>query len=127
MAGREGEMTDYEIPDEVVAEACHEAIRVLQRHFREPNQAPVWARTAEDIRKINIAGVRAARSGLMTARSSHELWLENMREAGWRYGPEKDVEKKTHPNMVPYLELPPFQRYKNAFFLSTITSLTITP
>lgn len=40
------------------------------------------------------------------ARLEHERWWAERKAAGWRYGEEKVVEKKTSPYMVPYDELP---------------------
>ncbi|MFO8035829.1 MAG: NAD-binding protein [Anaerolineales bacterium] len=47
----------------------------------------------------------------------HELWRQNFIQEGWRWGPEKDPEKKTHPNLVPWEELPPSEREKNGKFI----------
>lgn len=35
----------------------------------------------------------------------HERWCEQKQEEGWRYGSQLNVEKKTHPDLVPYLDL----------------------
>jgi hypothetical protein len=48
--------------------------------------------------------------------ASHENWLEEKRRDGWKYGPVKDAEAKTHPCFVPYDELPVEQRAKDYIF-----------
>lgn len=40
------------------------------------------------------------------ARNVHEVWAANRIEEGWTYGEKRDDEKKTHPGLVPYDELP---------------------
>lgn len=37
---------------------------------------------------------------------------------GWRYGPVRDREAKTHPDMVPYDELERRERDKDAVFVA---------
>lgn len=44
-------------------------------------------------------------------------------EDGWVYGDEKDTEKKTHPCLVPYEELPEFQKKKDALFQAIVDAL----
>jgi TrkA-N domain/RyR domain len=36
----------------------------------------------------------------------HDRWCEERSAEGWRYGPEKDQEDKTHPSLVPWGDLP---------------------
>jgi len=43
----------------------------------------------------------------------HERWMTMMRERGFSFGSVKDEEKKTHPLMVPYIELPEHEREKD--------------
>lgn len=40
------------------------------------------------------------------AKNVHEVWAETRIRQGWRYGRQRDDEKKTHPCLVPYSELP---------------------
>lgn len=39
---------------------------------------------------------------------------------GWKYGPNKDFERKEHPCLVPYNELPEIQQRKDAVFRQTL-------
>lgn len=39
------------------------------------------------------------------AEMEHERWMEAMKTRGFSLGPVKDEQKKTHPSMVPYIEL----------------------
>lgn len=40
------------------------------------------------------------------AKNVHEVWAEARISQGWTYGKQRDDEKKTHPCLVPYEELP---------------------
>ena len=37
---------------------------------------------------------------------------------GWVYGPERCTEAKTHPDLVPYADLNPLERDKDAVFVA---------
>jgi len=36
----------------------------------------------------------------------HDVWVQQRIDEGWRYGPERNDERKEHPCLVPYAELP---------------------
>ena len=40
------------------------------------------------------------------AKNVHEVWVEARISQGWTFGEQRDDEKKTHPCLVPYEELP---------------------
>ena len=40
------------------------------------------------------------------AKNVHETWAASRISQGWTYGEQRDDEKKTHPCLVPYEELP---------------------
>ena len=40
------------------------------------------------------------------AKNVHEVWAETRFKQGWTYGEQRNDEKKTHPCLVPYEELP---------------------
>ena len=48
----------------------------------------------------------------------HGSWVQAYIDMGWRYGPERDVGKKTHPDMVPYARLGQLERDKDAVFVA---------
>lgn len=51
---------------------------------------------------------------MITPETLHEMWMEDKISRGWVHGDEKDPVKKTHPCILPYAELPPEQRVKDA-------------
>lgn len=40
------------------------------------------------------------------AKNVHEVWAQNRMNEGWVYGPVRDDNKKEHPCLVPYEDLP---------------------
>jgi hypothetical protein len=55
--------------------------------------------------------------------ASHDSWLKEKRDAGWKYGAVKDPEKKEHPCFVPYDQLPVEQRAKDYLFGAIVEQL----
>lgn len=48
-----------------------------------------------------------------TPRENHENWMKMKESQGWVYGPRKDMRAKTHPDLVPFEDLPEVERYKD--------------
>lgn len=48
----------------------------------------------------------------------HDDWVRAYEAMGWRYGPERDREAKTHPDMVPFDELEQREQDKDAVFIA---------
>lgn len=44
------------------------------------------------------------------ARNVHEVWALSRKSQGWTCGAERNDEKKTHPCLVPYDELPEVEK-----------------
>ncbi len=67
------------------------------------------------------------------ARNIHEVWAENKLKEDWRYGEALDYEKKTHPSLIPYEQLPERQKlydretamYTIKFLLNTGFQITL--
>ncbi len=59
--------------------------------------------------------------------ASHNSWMEEKIREGWVYGPIKDAEKKEHPCMVPFEQLPLEQQLKDALFRSVCNILDRLP
>ena len=117
---------------ERIARAIHERYCRNQRN-RKPASDPAlqpWDALPESLRdsnraqaeaipgKLGLLGYRIAGSGAAPvtaltdgelerlARAEHDRWVEERREAGWTLGPERDVERRRTPHLVPWEELP---------------------
>ena len=42
----------------------------------------------------------------LIAENTHEVWAEGRIKDGWSFGEKRDDEKKLHPCLIPYGELP---------------------
>lgn len=107
---------------EACARAAHEANRAYCIALGDTSQppwddAPKWQR---DSAKLGVFGALKG----ATPEQSHEGWCELKRREGWMYGPSKDPERKTHPCLVPYADLPEAQRRKDEIFLSVVRAVT---
>ena len=55
------------------------------------------------------------------AKNVHEAWAAGRIADGWKYGATRDDEKKTHPCLVPYEELPEYEKeYDRNTAISTL-------
>ena len=105
----------------IAARLAHEANRVLQDINQEEISAP-WGVTTQENRDSTSEGVLKSWSG-NSPEQLHESWSTFKRECGWVYGEVKDEEKKTHPCLVPYSELPEDQRLKDFVFQGITKSI----
>ena len=48
-----------------------------------------------------------------TPEENHGNWMKMKIKQGWVYGPVKDFDKKTHPDLLPYKDLPEIERLKD--------------
>lgn len=58
-----------------------------------------------------------------TPEQSHESWLKQKIDDGWKYGEVKDAAKKEHPCFMPYAELPQNQKSKDYLFRAVVHAL----
>jgi len=106
-----------------IAKVCHEANRAYCQTIGDDSQ-PTWETAPEWQRLSAINGVKFTRDNPSAPPSaSHDSWLEEKRAAGWKYGPVKNPEAREHPCFVPYDELPPEQRAKDALFQAVARAL----
>jgi hypothetical protein len=107
-----------------IAQVCHEANRGLQA-VHAVYGIPVaasWDEFPEDERAGVIAGVEHALGGA-SPDELHARWCEGKTADGWRYGPVKDNDAKTHPCLVAYDRLPVQQRDKDDLFAAVVDAL----
>lgn len=112
------------IPADIIARTCHEVNRAICETFGDASQKP-WDEAEGWQRESAMKGVEfALGSPGCTPQDQHEAWMADKRAAGWTHGPVKDAEAKTHPCMVPYDQLPPEQRVKDAAFRAVVHGLS---
>jgi hypothetical protein len=106
---------------EACARAAHEANLVYCLALGDSSQKH-WEETPESIQQGTKAGVEAALSGA-TPEQLHQLWCAGKYRDGWKHGPKKDLEKKTHPNLTAYSNLPIAERRKDALYQATVRAV----
>lgn len=103
------------------ARAAHEMNRVYCSAIGDDSQ-PSWESAPKWQRVSAIKGVVGALTGA-TPEESHASWMQEKIAAGWKFGPTKDPEKKEHPCMVAYNDLPEAQRKKDSLFLKAVRAM----
>lgn len=107
-------------PTELIARQCHEVNRAYCQAIGDDTQAS-WEFAPQWQRDSAIKGVQFHLGNPDASPSdSHNSWLAEKEAAGWKYGPVKDADKKEHPCVVPYDQLPEQQRAKDYIFKAVV-------
>lgn len=108
---------------ENAARVAHEANRAYCECLGDTSQVP-WTEAPEWQKESARDGVRKiAADAPVAAEEMHANWVYHKLAAGWTYGEAKDPDKKQHPNMVAFRDLPITERLKDELFLATVTAL----
>ena len=106
-----------------IAEVAHEVNRAFCQAMGDDSQAPWngapdWQKdSAENGVSFHLEHPEAG------PEASHETWMKQKVDDGWKYGPVKDATKKEHPCIVPFDQLPKDQQAKDYIFRSIVHSL----
>jgi hypothetical protein len=111
---------------ERTARVAHEVNRSYCEALGDLSQ-PAWEVAPEWQRSSARMGVDLHTMGDFGPEASHRSWATQKLAEGWQYGPVKDAEKKEHPCLVPFHELPPEQQAKDFIFRGVVHALTRTP
>lgn len=58
------------------------------------------------------------------AAHTHDVWAQKRMREGWTYGPSRDDNAKTHPDLVPYDQLPESEKeYDRSTAISAIKAV----
>ena len=108
---------------EDIAKVAHEINKSYCESIGDNSQVS-WEEAPDWQKKSAITGVQFHLDNPNASPSaSHDSWLKEKEIDGWKYGPEKDIEKKEHPCFVPYNQLPTEQQSKDFLFRQVIHSL----
>lgn len=106
-----------------IARVAHEINRAYCFALGD-NSQPAWESAPAWQRDSAVKGVEFHLNNPGTPPSaSHDAWLQEKCDAGWKYGPLKDPVKKEHPCFVPYEKLPVEQRAKDFLFGAVVEQL----
>lgn len=108
---------------EAVAQTVHEAIRAWGAAHGQTD-IPCWDEAPEWMHKSTRESVlHVLKNRGMDGRTQHHLWMEEKVRDGWRYGPSKSEETKTHPLLVPFDELPEVEKKKDELVIAIVGAL----
>lgn len=108
-----------------IAAVCHEANRALTRLVGDVPVQPEWGACGADMQQSCVRGVEYALANPAAPPSAqHEAWMAERLSQGWRLGPVKDSDKKEHPALRPYADLPEEVRRKDALFKAVVGALS---
>ena len=111
------------LSDEQIAQVAHETNRAYCSVLGDDSQLP-WSKAPEWQKTSAISGVVFHRETPdAQPNHSHDEWLREKEQDGWTYGPVKDPEKKEHPCMVPFNDLPVEQKAKDYIFRGVVRAL----
>ena len=107
-----------------IAQVCHEVNRAYCQALGDHSQplwldAPAWQRESAELGVKLHLGDRS-----LSPSQSHESWLAQKVADGWVYGPVKDAERKQHPCVVPFEQLPKEQQAKDYIFQAVVHALS---
>ena len=108
---------------ENIARVCHEVNRAYCESLGDTSQV-AWEMAPQWQKDSAIMGVTLHLNNPEAGpKASHESWLEEKRDTGWKYGPVKDPDAKTHPCFVAFDELPREQQAKDFIFRAVVLAL----
>ncbi len=110
-----------------IARAAHEINRAYCASIGDDSQ-PTWEDAPDWQKASALAGVDMHLANPeATPEQSHESWLAQKKAEGWKFGKVKDPEKKEHPCMRVYAQLPASQRAKDYLFRAVVHLLKDAP
>ena len=106
-----------------IARVCHEVNRAYCAALGDESQVS-WEDAPEWQKNSAIGGVLLhiyrPEAG---PKASHESWAKQKVLDGWKYGPVKNPERKEHPCLVEWDELPVEQRAKDFIFAGVVKAM----
>jgi hypothetical protein len=106
-----------------IAEIAHEANRAYCKALGDFSQKS-WEDAPEWQKNSAIAGVKVIfKDPNISPGEQHKVWMSYKIADGWKYGVSKNSDKKTHPCLIPYAELPIEQKIKASLFNSIVMCL----
>jgi len=106
-----------------IAIMCHQANKEWCLLNGDDTQKD-WIEAEEWQRESAIKGVefRLANPHALCD-AQHNAWMKDKINFGWVYGEIKDAERKTHPCILPFEQLPEFQQKKDKLFQAIVDAL----
>lgn len=98
----------------------YEAARIQAEAMLAPIVPEAWAERDEAFHRqfVNVIAMMCGPDRKTSAEELHDDWVKAYEAMGWTFGLERDVERKTHPDMVPFDQLGELEQSKDAVFMA---------
>ena len=105
---------------EIITELIYEAARLEAIWSKRSIIPEKWIDRDDKFRKQMVETIEKylLMEQLPNPEEAHNSWMKSYFEMGWKYGEKRDTEKKTHPDLLPFHNLPQDERDKDAIFLA---------
>jgi len=108
-----------------IAKVCHQANKALCELNGDMTQVD-WDKAPEWQRESALSGVVFLQANPHAGpNGTHDNWMREKIESGWKYGPVKNSQELTHPCIQPFQDLPHEQQAKDILFLSVVRALSL--
>ena len=88
-----------------IAALCFSALRAQAEAYGQP--MPTWEEAAPERQQAVVDEVMMyLNNPELTCYQAHGAWIDTMLAAGWSRGPEYSADKKQHPGLMPFVDLP---------------------
>lgn len=97
----------------------YEAARLEAEISGRPIIPEHWGERDEafKIQFVAVVSRQCSDDKFTSAEAAHDSWWREYERMGWKYGPDRNVMEKTHPDMVPFHDLTKSERDKDEIFL----------
>ena len=108
-----------------LTEWIYEAARLEAAWAKCPIVPEPWDQRDEAFRRQMTDYVNRLLSTepMPTPEEAHQSWMEAYFKMAWIAGPAYDAITKTHPDLVPFMELPMAERKKDEIFLLLVQTV----
>ena len=104
-----------------ITEWIYEVARLEAIASRRRIVPEIWEKRDEVFKDQMTSYVEGLRGKtLPTPEEAHDSWWRKYEEMGWKFGEVRDTEKKTHPDMIPFNDLPKDEQDKDEIFLALV-------
>ena len=97
----------------------YEAARLEAEISGRPIVPEPWEKRDDQFKNqfVEVIRQQCSDNKFESAEASHDSWWREYERMGWKYGPVRDTTLKTHPDMVPFDDLPKSEQDKDEIFL----------
>ncbi|MEL6861293.1 MAG: RyR domain-containing protein [Pseudomonadota bacterium] len=109
---------------EAISRAVHEGVRAWSAAHGQAD-IPAWDKAPDWMKASTQESVQFVQANPQAdAGAQHEQWMAQRLADGWTYGETRDDDAKHHPMLVPFEDLPEFEKKKDALVCAIVLALS---